>query len=260
MQDNSLCVVLTCNKSYFNRFIQTCSQLRGAGNYKGDICLVIGDDLNEDPLLKTDFIINNNIIVKYFPNIKFPLNFLKVNNEIRSDGRNITKKFQWHKMHLFNEYFKRWNYVFYLDSGMTIFSDIEPIINQKKQGVLLAHSDAYPTYQWKLHTQFDTSISEYFYKLNKKYKLDIDYFQTTILLYDTNIIESNTFKELYDLSLTYPISNTNEQGIMALYFTNIRPLFEQINVGGEDGINYYYDYLSRNKAFKYIMLKFVQFQ
>jgi hypothetical protein len=258
MTDTSVCVVLTTNKSYFNKFLQTCQQLRTVGNYSGDICLVIGDDLNGDVLLQDPFFIQHNIIIKHFPNIRFPMNFLKVNNQIRGDGRNLTKKFQWHKMHLFNVFFKKWNYIFYLDSGMTIFSDIAPITNQRKKGTLLAHSDAYPTYEWKLHTQFDPSITDYFYKLNKKYNLDIDYFQTTILLYDTNIIEDNTFDILYKLALEYPISKTNEQGIMALYFTNMKPLFEQINVGGEDGSHFYYDYLSRNPAHSYIMLKWVQ--
>ena len=257
MEENSTCVVLMCNKPFFGKFIKTCEQLRTIGNYSGDICLVIGDDLNGDPLLNDKFIIDNNIIVKHFPNIRFTLDFTRVNNQIRGDGRNITKKFQWNKMHIFNVYFKKWNYIFYLYVGMTIFSDISPIINQRKKGVLLAHSDAYPTYEWKLHTQFDPSITDYFYKLNKKYKLDIDYFQTTILLYDTAIIETDTFDKLYKLSLQYPISKTNEQGIMALYFTNIVPLFEQINVGGEDGVHFYYDYLSRNPECKYIMLKWI---
>ena len=51
----------------------------------------------------------------------------------------------------------------------------------------------------------------------------------------------------------YPISITNDQGIIALYFTNIKPLFKQIKTHNE--ILYFYDYLSRNKNNKYIILK-----
>ena len=36
--------------------------------------------------------------------------------------------------------------------------------------------------------------------------LNIDYFQTTMMLYDTKIIKENTFNDLYDLTLEYPIS------------------------------------------------------
>ena len=60
------------------------------------------------------------------------------------------------------------------------------------------------------------------------------------------------FDDLYKLSLQYPISKTNEQGIMALYFTN-KNIWEQIKIKNEK--TYYYDYLKRNKKDKYIMTK-----
>jgi len=85
--------------------------------------------------------------------------------------------------------------------------------------------------------------------------LNIDYFQTGIMLYDTKIIENDTYDDLLKLSIEYPISRTNEQGIMALYFTNIRPLFKQIKTHNEN--TYFYDCLSRNNNNKYIMLKMI---
>ncbi len=251
----NICVVFLCDKAYFHKFIYTCNQLLTNGNYKGNICLVIGDDLNNDDLLQDEIIIKNNILVKYFPNIQFPQDFLDVNNNINSDNRNITKKFQWHKLHLFNTFFKQWDYIFYLDCGITIFTDIDPMIQECKPNTLLAHSDSYPTYQWKLHDQFDKNNSIYYTKLNNTYKLNIDYFQTTIMLYHTNIIHENTYNELYNLMLEYPISKTNEQGIIALYFTNKRPLFQQIKTNNYE--TFFYDYLPRNEKYKYIMLKCV---
>ena len=248
-----VCVVFLCNKAYFNKFIYTCNQLITNGKYNGNICLVIGDDLHNDELLNSDIIKNNNITIQYFPNISFSNDYLKINNKIITDGRNISKKFQWHKLHLFNIFFKQWNYIFYLDCGINIFSDISPIINEITENTLLAHSDAYPTYEWKLHNQFDKNNTEYFTKLNNTYKLNDDYFQTTIMLYDTKIIENNTYDNLLSLLIEYPISITNDQGIIALYFTNIKPLFKQIKTHNE--ILYFYDYLSRNKNNKYIMLK-----
>ena len=136
---------------------------------------------------------------------------------------------------------------------MTIFSDISPIINEASENTLLAHSDCYPTYEWKLHLQFCKSNTEYFTKLDNKYNLNIDYFQTGIMLYDTKIIENDTYDNLLKLSIEYPISLTNEQGIIALYFTNVQPLFKQIKTHNEHV--YFYDYLSRNNNNKYIMLK-----
>jgi hypothetical protein len=173
-------------------------------------------------------------------------------SRVISDGRNINKKFQWHKLHLFNTFFKQWNYIFYLDCGLTIYDDINPLINERKPNKLLAHSDAFPTYNWKLHNQFDKN-SSFFSILSEKYNLNIDYCQTTIMLYDTSIIEEGTFNNLYNLMNEYPISITNDQGIIALYFTNIKPYFEQIRINNDD--TYFYDYHRRHQGSKYIMLK-----
>lgn len=249
----SICFVFVCNKNYFSKFINTCNELITNGKYKGDICLVIGNDLLNDDLLKCDMIINNKIIIKHFPDIVFTNEWLEINSKIKTDGRNLTKKFQWHKMHLFNTYFKRWEYIFYIDAGMKIFSDVSPLLNEQTKNTLLAHSDGYPSYEWKLDIQFCKSNEEYYTKLSNKYNLNIDYFQTGIMLFDTEIINDNTFTDLLNLSFEYPISRTNEQGIIALYFTNIRPLFKQIKTHNEH--TYFYDCLSRNKNNKYIMLK-----
>jgi hypothetical protein len=245
------CVVFVCNDTYFNKFLYTLHHLITNGKYSGDICLVIGDDLLHHNF---SFInsIKNKIIIKHFPNIQFSKEFIEINNKIDTDGRNITKKFQWHKLHLFNTFFKRWDYMFYIDCGMTIFSDITPMLNEVKENTLLAHSDAYPTYVWKLYDQFCKN-NEYFEKLNNTYNLNIDYFQSGIMLYDTKIINENTFNELLELSYKYPISKSNEQGIMAIYFTNIHPVFEQIKTHNEN--TRFYDFISRNKDNKYIMLK-----
>jgi hypothetical protein len=251
----STCVVFVCNKNYFYKFVNTCNQLVTNGKYSGDICLVIGDDLLNDPLLNHSVITDNRVQIKHFPEIEFPQNWIHVNRSlVTTNGGNITKTFQWHKLHLFNTWFRKWNFMFYIDCGITIFSDIHPILNSKKEGKLLAHSDAYPTYVWKLHTQFE-HMDPYFADMRSKYSLDIDYFQTTIMLLDTAIIQDDTFDKLYDLSVQYPISKTNDQGIIALYFTNKYPVWQQIQVDNDDTM--YYDYLRRGHDKQYIMLKMV---
>ena len=247
------CVVFLSNKKYFNKFINTCSQLVTVGKYNGDICLVIGDDLLDNELLNNELIINNKIIIKHFSDIIFTKEFLQIQKEMKREPHWFKKIFQFHKLHLFNTYFKRWDYIFYIDCGITIFSDILPILNEIQDNTLLAHSDAFPTYQRKLHNQFSKNNTEYYKKLSNKYNLNIDYFQTTIMLYDTKIITENTYNEILNLLIEYPISITNDQGIISLYFTNINPLFKQIKTHNEK--IYFYDYIPRNKTNKYIMLK-----
>ena len=244
---NNICIVFVSNKSYFSKFISTSTQLIKNGNYKGDICLIISDDLVNNQLLDCDIIKNNNIIIKKFNNIEVP----PIKRECAVKKNKVDGCAM--KFHLFNTFFKKWKFIFYIDCGIKIMGDISPIINEAKENTLLAHSDSYPTYKWKLSRQFSQKYMEYFTLLNNNYDLNIDYFQSTVLLYDTNIIEENTFNEIIDLYHKYPIGIWNDQPYLSLYFIHIKPYWKQIPLKNND--TYFYDYLSRNKNNKYIMLK-----
>ena len=100
----SICVVFLCNKNYLNKFLKSYNELITNGNYKGDVLLIIGDDLTENEIKK----LNLNIYIKKFPNIIFPNEIEKQMESVRKlyDDRAIKKKFQWHKLHLFNIYLK----------------------------------------------------------------------------------------------------------------------------------------------------------
>jgi len=224
------------------------------GEFTGEVCLIICDDLVGSEKLKCDFIVKNNIIVKHFPNIVFPDWFLDINRKLPRFDKMIP---QYHKMHIFNIFFKRWDYIWYIDCGMSIYSDVSPILNMAEKGVLFAHSDAFPTYELKLNCQFE-KLEPYYSDLKNSHDLNIDYFQSGTLLFDTDIIDSDTFNELYNLMLTYPISRTNEQGIMNIYFTKICKYWKQLPIGGRDGIHHYYDFWSRNPSHNHIMTKYIR--
>ncbi len=254
MANNDICVVFLCNKAYFDKFIYTCDQLVTKGKYKGNICLVIGDDLQGNPLLECNTIKNNNVIIKHFPDIQFSSSFMDIQKSLERSPHWIKKVFQFHKLHLFSTFFKQWKTILYLDCGITIYSDVSPIINERAENILLAHCDGYPKHEWKLSCQFDHTKPEYFTKLKQKFNLNIDHFQTTVMLYDTSLIQDDTYDNLLALLLEYPICNTNDQGIIALYFTVIHPVFKQLKIKNDH--TYFYDYLSRNNSYNYIMLKF----
>ena len=111
---------------------------------------------------------------------------------------------------------------------MNIHYDINPILKNKPIKKLFARSDSYPEFERKLSSQFDNK-NKIYKDLEKNFNLDItDYFQTGILFFDTEIITNNTKDELIDLTIKYPISITNEQGIMNLYFNHIKKDFEQL--------------------------------
>ena len=234
---NKICCVFTCNLVFFDKFKNTCSQLINNGRYNGDITLIIGDDIELKNINNDNFIKSNNINVVKFENIKFPDDVNNILESVNDDGRCINKKFQWHKLHIFDVYFKKWDYILYLDSGLNINHDISPIINSSIKDSILAQSDSYPNMIWKLRDQFDQT-KELFNRLNNEYNLDIDYFQTTIMLYDTSIITDRLIEDLLKLTYKFPITRTNEQGIMALYFTNIEKKWEKFPLCNER-YNYY---------------------
>ena len=251
--NESHCVVLLTNSSFFDKMIYTLQGLTSSG-YKDSICVVIGDDLKESEKLKHSLLSQNNITIKHFPDIIFSDEFINRFNTIERASHWKQKIFQYHKFHLFDMYFKQWKYIFYIDSGSTIFGSIQPLLNTAKENTFLAHSDAYPQYTWKLNSQF-VNVGEEYIQLTKEYNLDIDYPQTTIMLYDTSIITENTFKNLIELAEKYNFSLTNDQGIIALYFTCIKQRWEQIQL--ENDKFWFYDYLLRpNKSNKpHILLK-----
>jgi hypothetical protein len=246
------CVVFVSNQQYFPKFIQTLEQLVTKGNYHGDICLVIGDDLFSHHPLNNPLMLTNHVIVKHFPNLIFPEQFLHFVK--KAPHPFCDKLFQYHKLYLFDSYFKQWETILYIDSGMTIHRDIRPLLNTRKPNKLLAHSDAYPTYERRLYDQFNPKFPKHFSRLTKQYNLNIDYFQTTMMLYGTRFIQEDTFRNLYNLTLRHPISATNDQGIIALYFTNIVPVWEQIPIRDEE--TFFYDWCQRERSESYIMTKY----
>ena len=248
---DSFCVAFVCNFRYLDKFFETCKTLIDVGEYDGPIVLIVGNDINVDALNKHPFLKKNKqIMVKYFPDVTFSKEVsAKIDNTNRQCGKFGYKLFQYHKYHLFTPFFKQWRYVFYIDCGAKIYNNIAPILQTVEPNTLLAHSDAYPTYQWKLRCQF--------LEIDTEFDLNIDYFQSTIMLFDTSIIEDNTFQQLYELAEKYPVSTTNDQGILNLYFNCIQKKWKQIRL--EDETTYYYDFCVRNSDKPYIMTKYFVF-
>lgn len=249
----SVCAVFVCDKAYFAKFTKTLSMLRNAGDYRGDIILIIGDDLKD----KTDEIKDKfNISVKYFPNWQFSESFMQDFNNLKRPGLWKNKKFQYHKFNVFDTYFKQWEYVFYIDCGITICRPVQPIIDSKIQGKILASPDPWGPFvnKWSLGTQFDNTHPGY-EQLNDTYDLlgTKNYFNTSVMLFDTALIEENLTRELYSLATKHPFSITNDQAIIALYFIHINNSW--IELPKNDEIQNFYEYKTTRKGKPHIMYK-----
>jgi hypothetical protein len=222
-------------KRNLSRFI---NQVRSEGGYKGDI-VILTSKYTPTFLIK----LSNKKNVKYlkFKRIKFDRKTDKSLKEINTLGqpnRHIHKNFQWHKLHLFDPILKKWDYIFYIDINMTIHKNINPIFKIKPMGCLFANRDYSDGEHWDLEGQFDNTHKD-FLNLKKSYDLSIkNYFQTGMIFYDTQIIETETKEEIIKLVKKYPYTRTNEQAIMNLFFIFEKGLFKELP-GEVDGINTY---------------------
>ena len=128
-----------------------------------------------------------------------------------------------------------------------------PILNLREKNKLIAQSDNYPDNGWTLKLQFDMTnpLSN---DLASKYNLNIDYPQTGLMLFDTEIINERLFYDLLKLVDKFPITKTNEQAYVALYFTNVKKIWEQIPIGDET--QYFYHPFKINKDKNYIITKY----
>lgn len=142
------CVVFVCNTKYLDKFFFTCSQLINIGNYKKDICLIVGDDLYKSNIYLHPFITDNKIIIKYFKNLQFNNFFLDIQKNLDRPSHWYDKIFQYHKFYLFDVYFKKWDYILYIDCGMHIFSDINFFFNLGKKNILFANRDGIDGEDW----------------------------------------------------------------------------------------------------------------
>ncbi len=250
----SCAVVFVCNFRYLDKFVSTCSNLIEIGDYRGPIVLVVGDDL---PTVDSHpFILEHahQIQVRHCPDITFSSNvYAEIQKTNLACGKSGFKLFQYHKFHIFTPFFKQWDYVFYVDCGAKVYAPIAPILASRRPGKMLAHSDAYPAYEWTLKDQF-MEKPQLKKDLETWWNLCADYFQSTIMLFDTNLIHDTTFDRLVTLASKYTNSRTNDQGILNLYFSNT---WEQIPLGDDD--TYYYDFNIRYQDKPYIMTKYVVF-
>lgn len=251
---DTTCVVFVCNHAYIDKFYETCRSLITVGKYNSDIVLIVGNDVHAEGIENNEFITSNLIRVLKIPDIVFSDHIISQMNAINSDGRTVERRFQWHKIHVFNKYFKQWKKILYIDCGMQIFEPIQPIFDLLEPNKIMGHQDSYPSFELDLSSQFDTTKD--CYRIMKKiFDMKIkNFFQTGIMLFDSSILTETTCQDIYDLGCLFPISKTNEQGIINLYFIFITKQYTPLPTSNNS--IYYYDFKRRFPDKPYIMYKY----
>jgi hypothetical protein len=222
---------------YFSQFKRN---LTISGKFTGDIVIITS---NYTPTFLLPSTYGERINIVRFKKIKFSESTNGSLNNNFTNGqpnRNKTKSFQWHKLHLFDVKLKKWKYIFYLDINMQIHHDISGLLQILPKRSIFARADSYPDYTKSLSSQFDKTSPSY-RELCKKYDLNIkNYFQTGLLFYDTEIIETQTKQNLMELVDRFPCTITNEQAIFNLYFIFDKNQYSELVQTVGRKISYFY--------------------
>ncbi len=252
-------VVFVSNIPYFGNFLNSLEQLINVGKYTDDIVLIAADDLYNSPIINNEKIKKYNVKVVNYPDIKKIMSDITVKNIHDYYGPHGKKNYNWafgcfNKFHLFNTYFKRYKYILYLDTGIKIYRPIWDMFTLINKNKILAHHDDFPRYHYKLADKF-RDIEPYKTKIKEEFDMNTtQYFQTTIMLYDTSIINDDTVKNIINLVDKYPISCNGDQEYISLYFHQVMKQMNQITLNKNYNY-YYYDYYQRFGIKKYCMTK-----
>ena len=216
--NNSTTFVLISDILYWKKVKKTIIDLRSKGNWKGPIVLVT-----------IDFELNNNFKDFYnITEIKFPMIDKSVLLEkigpcgfSNSDKRELTKLNQWEKIHIFDDYFKKWERVVFLDAGLRVLDDVSHLLSLDYKDKILAPIDGKNYDHNKFECQLSNDKPELISSLVATFGESIlksNYMLNCIWIYDTNILNLCDKSQLIEAMNNYPLCKTNEMGIMNLLF------------------------------------------
>jgi hypothetical protein len=238
-------VVLISDFNYFSKVKKTIIDVRTRGQWNGGIVLIV-----------IDFVPNKNFVDFYNISIvKFPI-IDKTNliNRIgkrftNSDGREMNKLNQWEKLHVFDDYFMKWDRVIYIDAGLRVLDSLKYLLNLDYKNKILAPNDGapYKNPDKIFRSQISFDNMENVEKLKNDFGdiLNSEYFLNCIWVYDTSILKICNKKQLIDTMNEYPLCKTNEMTVMNLLFNFKYKLWQEFPIVNKNG-KYLFEWCETN--------------
>jgi len=217
----SAAIVTLCDEKYFDKAVQTIRDVRGIGQWAGDIVLI-----------HVGFTPPENVCDKYrvqtvqFPGIPIE-SLLKHYRENpfsipTCDGREIKKVTQWEKLHVFDTYFCAWDCILFMDAGLRVLDSVDTFFSLNWKGRIMALDDTWNDPNKKFRCQVDiTDNPSAVEALTNDYGsgiLDENYFLNCIWIFDTSLITESSKQEMIDIMNKYPVWRTNEMCVMNIFF------------------------------------------
>jgi hypothetical protein len=257
MADQGSCVVMVTNRAHLQRCLTTVWQLRWFGRYRGEIIMIVGNDLEADiPKIARSGL---RVTPRHFPDIDRTETLSELEGAMHTSEVVFTKPFQFQKVYVFDVYFKQWSRILYLDTKMRVLNPISKVLDLDCSNSLVAHSDSFPDFTRTFESQFNVKdFPELAEEADLIAPLGEDYFQTGMMLFDSKIIAEDTVEDILKLARKFINSNTNEQAIINLWAKS-RKLWKKLPTSPVDG-KLLYDYWPRESRSlgDYVLLKRVR--
>lgn len=208
-------LVLVTDFKYYDKALKTIQDARYIGNWNGIVQLIT---------LDFDMPPNDYEIVE----LKFPkidTSCLVDNIGVgfsNSDGRELTKLYQWEKLHVFDKHFKQWKRVIFMDAGLRVFDRIDYLLELDYKGKFLCPIDKGRGTEANLfRCQISDDNTFLVDRLVQDYGeiMDSSYFLNCIWVYDTELLNNIDKEEFIDIMNHYPLFKTNEMGVMNIMLT-----------------------------------------
>jgi hypothetical protein len=249
-ESNKDVFVLVTDVNYFQKTKTTIKDLRSVGRWTGNI-VVITIDFDLD----NSFKVANNIIEKKFPLIDKSILLEKIGKKgfTNSDNREINKLNQWEKLHVFDEYFLKWDRVVFLDSGLRVLENVKYLLELNCTNSILAQNDASPNYNadqiFKNQLSYDNQELVELVKNDFGEKIfESHHMLNCMWVYDTNILKICNKDQLIEAMNKYTLCKTNEMGIMNLLFHFKYNLWKPFPLKASNG-KYLFEWCELNHSF-----------
>jgi hypothetical protein len=212
-------VTLCDNSDYYRRAKLTLAELRDSGRWMGDVVLMTVD-FDPEPIPGVE--IHRISHIPTDPLLEIYKTYPLVHSH---DDRWKTKLKQWDKLQVFTDFFRRWERVVFLDAGMRIIAEVQPLLDLEWRGRLLGPDDTeHPASNgMKFRCQVDTKSNPPAYRaLLEEFSESIleesSYLLNCMFVFDTALLDKISYTELLDTMYAYPIATCNEMTIMNLVF------------------------------------------
>lgn len=253
------------DRGYFSKARTTIRDLRTYGHWEGIIVLIVVDFI---PSWEEIQDLGPNLVIYPVKHIDHTVLWeIWKTQPIRkqADERHYKKVYQWDKLHVFTEFFKSWRRIIFLDAGSRVFRPVAPLLFLEYEGKIIAPDDSDPYDNGnRLMCQFDfeanPAVARRFHREFGVECLQSRYFLNCFFIFDTTIIQENTFDLMTKWMTEFPISCCNEMGIMNLYFTVKHKLWSSLPQQTNEGTYYFgwneHNYRVRPTADQFIVIKY----